>query len=141
MKIQEVSGLVMVFVALNWITGCAHDLKFKAFGEYRPDLEKKVRDTYGDTQRDQSPPVPRSEVRVYMGTLPPGVKHENGTISVLPNSERMVLGTFEWRGVGLLPKEGESGGELAKIAKAAGGNEKTPTLEKSLADRKRPKGR
>jgi hypothetical protein len=123
MKVQEGCKLVLAIVAFTLVPGCAHDLKFKAFGEYRPDLERKVMDTYTATQKDQSTLVPRSEVRVYMGTFPPGVKYENGVISVLPESERIVIGTFEWMGGGHLPKDGESGGELAKIAKAAGGNE------------------
>ena len=58
-----------------------------------------------------------------MKTFPEGVTMEGSTIKVAPESSRVVVGAFEWRGVGVLPAAEEASGELAKIAKAAGGNE------------------
>ena len=113
----------VLVVALVAAPGCAHQLKFTSFGEMTPGADRTVVTKYGALQKKKSPAPSKDEVRVYMKTLPPGVSMEGGTFEVSPDSQRTLIGTFEWHGAGLLPSEFEASGELAKVAKAAGGNE------------------
>ena len=113
----------LLTMAIFAAPGCAHQLEFTSFGEMKPGADRGVVDRYGDLQKKKAPSPSRDEVLVYMKTLPPGVSMEGGTFRVSPESTRTLIGSFEWRGAGLLPSELEASGELAKIAKAAGGNE------------------
>ena len=89
----------------------------------KPAFDRQVVDDYRAIAQTKSPGPANDAVIVFMKTLPPGLTMTGGAISVDVDSNRMVIGTFDWRGVGLLPSEDLAPSELAKIAQTAGGNE------------------
>ena len=112
--------LLLLFLVGSFATGCAHDLKFQSFGTYRPEFEQKVADGY---HSDKSMGPGESEVTVYSATFPAGIIVKDGVVTTAPDSERVVLGTFEWAQGLAAPAEKDAPREFGKIAIAAGGNE------------------